>query len=126
MNRVKLELEFLFKGSPATLYKFFTEPARIVLWFCDEVDIQGDVYTFSWNGSEEIAVLIDDIEDERLRFKWVEGPIKEEYLEFRFLTAEVTNETILEITDFCDADEKQDQEKLWINQASKLKIESGG
>lgn len=126
MNRVKLELEFLFKGSPSTLYKFFTEPARIVLWFCDEIDISGDIYTFSWDGSEETALLIDDIEDERLRFQWLDAPVKGEYLEFRFITSEVTNETILEITDFCDADEVQDQRKLWMSQTAKLKIESGG
>ena len=61
--------------------------------------------TFVWSGSEEVAELIDDIEEERLRFKWEDADDEEEYLEFNISKSPVTGETILEITDFCDEDE---------------------
>jgi hypothetical protein len=38
----------------------------------------------------------------------------------------VTNETVLEITDFCDDDEVDSQMDLWNTQLKKLKIECGG
>ncbi len=66
MKRIPVDLEYIFKASPAILYKFLTTPACLVRWFCDGVDINNDVYTFSWDGAEENAEVVDDIEEERL------------------------------------------------------------
>ena len=126
MERVKIELEFIFRASPTILYKFLTTPSCLIRWFCDEVDIQGDTFTFEWSGAEEIADLIDDIEDERVRFKWQDADDEEEYLEFRMRKSPVTNETILEITDYCDDDEVDDQKQLWQSQVKMLRQETGG
>lgn len=125
MERVKLDIEFLFKASPAILYKFLTTPSCLVRWFCDEVDIESDVYTFIWDGYEEKAELLDDIEEERLRFKF-EDSEDGEYLEFRFSKSPVTNETIFEITDFADKGEEDDQRQLWESQIKQLRSETGG
>lgn len=125
MERVSFEMEFLFRASPAILYSFFTTPSCLIRWFCDEVDINDDTYSFMWDGSVEEADLIDDIENERLRFAWEDGE-KGEYYEFRMMKSEVTAETILEITDFCDADEVEDQKALWHSQIKRLRQETGG
>ncbi|MEM0994369.1 MAG: START-like domain-containing protein [Bacteroidota bacterium] len=125
MERVKIELEFLFRASPNILYNFFTEPARLVRWFCDEVDISGQTYTFMWSGSEEVAELIEAVQDQLLRFEWEDGD-EGEFLEFRMNRSPVTGETILEITDYCDDDEVDDQKQLWNNQIASLKTETGG
>ncbi|MFK7937338.1 MAG: START-like domain-containing protein [Saprospiraceae bacterium] len=125
MERVKIDLEFIFRASPKILYSFFTTPSTLIRWFCDEVDIQDDVYTFVWSGSEEVAELIDDIEEERLRFEWEDGE-EGEYFEVRFDRSPVTGETILEITDYCDDDEVDDQRQYWNNQIGRLRQETGG
>lgn len=125
MERVQIDLEFLFRASPTILYKFITTPSCLIRWFCDNVDIQGDTYSFEWSGSEEVAELIDDIEDERVRFEWDLADAGE-YLEFRMDKSPVTGETILTITDFCDADEVDDQKQLWETQIAQLRTETGG
>ena len=125
MKRVSLDLEFIFRASPTILYKFFTTPSCLIRWFCDEVDINSEEYSFFWSGSEEVATLIDDIEDERVRFQWEEGE-EGEYFEFRMSKSPVTGETILEITDFCDEDEVNDQKQLWESQMKTLRQETGG
>ena len=125
MERVKFDMEFLFKASPAILYKFMTTPSCLVRWFCDEVDIEADEFSFSWEGYEEKAELVDDIEEERLRFIW-EDAEDGEYLEFRFSKSPVTNETIFEITDFADEGEVDDQKQLWESQIKQLRLETGG
>ena len=119
-------LEFIFRASPAIVYSFLTSPATLVRWFCDEVDIQDDVYTFSWEGSEEQAEMIDDIEEERVRFRWLEADDDEEFLEFRMYKSTITNETIVEITDFCDDDEVDEVKDLWNTQMNKMRVECGG
>lgn len=126
MERVKIDLEFIFRASPTILYKFITTPSCLIRWFCDEVDIQGDTYTFSWSGSEEVADLIDDVEDDRVRFQWEDAESDKEFLEFRMRKSPVTNETILEITDYCDSDEVADQEQLWNSQITQLRSATGG
>ena len=126
MERVKIDMEYIFKASPAMLYKFFTEPAQLIRWFCDEVDISDGTYTFLWDGSEEVADLVESDEDSRLRFKWEEADDEEEYYEVRMAKSPVTGETILEITDFCDDDEIDDQKQLWENQMAQLRQEIGG
>lgn len=125
MQRVSFTSEFLFRASPTILYKFLTTPSCLIRWFSDEVDIQDDTYTFSWDGAEELADLVDDIEDERLRFRWHDGE-EGEYLEFRLDKSPVTGETILEITDYCDEDEVDDQKQLWDSQIKVLRQETGG
>jgi uncharacterized protein YndB with AHSA1/START domain len=125
MNRVPVAMEFIFRASPTILYQFLTTPACLIRWFCDGVDINDDVYTFDWNGVEENAELIDDIEEELLRFSW-EDADDGEFLEFKISKSPVTGETILEIIDFADDDEVDDIRQLWDSQIQHLKTETGG
>jgi len=124
MKRVKITLEFLFRASPTILYQFLTDASCLIRWFSDEVDIQDKVYTFVWSGTEEIATLVEDNENERLRFQW-EDAEEDEFLEFNFSISPVTNETILEIIDYCDEDEVDDQKQLWESQIQVLRQETG-
>ena len=64
---------------------------------------------------KEVAEVIDDIEDERLRFRWEDADSDTEYLEFKISTSPVTGETILNIIDFADEDEVEDQKQLWTS-----------
>jgi uncharacterized protein YndB with AHSA1/START domain len=125
MERVQVRIEFLLRASPALLYQFFTTPSALVRWFCDSVDVHGDnLYTFSWSGYGEIAKLTEDIEEELVRYTWLD-PREGEFLEFKISVSGVTGETILEITDFCDADEVEEQKALWEAQVRQLRKETG-
>ncbi len=124
MKRVNITIEFLFKASPAILYQFLTTPSCLIRWFSDEVDIQDGVYTFQWSGSEEVATLVEDVENERLKFHW-EDADEDEFLEFKLSKSPVTNETILLISDYADEDEVEDQKQLWESQIKVLRQETG-
>ena len=125
MNRVKVNMEFLFRASPAILYKFATSNECLVRWFCDDCDVTNDIYIFDWQGAEEEAELVDDIEEERVRFVFTDSD-PGEYMELKFYKSGVTNETIMEVTDFCDEGEEEEQKALWSTQIEKLRIETGG
>ena len=119
-------MEFLFKASPSMLYNFLTTPSCLVRWFCDEVDIQDDVFTFYWEGHGEKAILLEDKPGELLRFRWEETEDEDEYFEYRLSTSGVTNETLLLLTDFADEGEVDDQKQLWDRQITTLRQETGG
>ncbi|NJN35375.1 MAG: activator of HSP90 ATPase 1 family protein [Saprospiraceae bacterium] len=125
-KRVLYKVEYIFRASPTIVYQFLTTPACLVRWFCDEVDISSNTYTFSWDGDEQIAELIEDWEDELLRFEWEDAPNPNEYLEFRIAKSPVTDETVLTITDFCDANEVTEARKLWDSQIAQMRVETGG
>ena len=126
MERVEIKIEYLLRGSAVILYQFFTSPSDLIRWFCDGVDISRDkLYTFTWDGYEEQAQLTEDIEHELVRFEWKDEDRKGEFLEVKFSKNPMTGETILEITDFCDADEVEDQKALWESQVGQLKKASG-
>ena len=126
VKRVSDKMEYIFRASPTIVYQFLSSPACLVRWFCDEVDISGNQYTFTWDGEAEIALLIEDWEDELLRFEWEEAPALNEYLEFSISRSPITNETVLHITDFCDHNETKELKQLWDAQISQMRTETGG
>lgn len=127
MSRVSFELEYIFRASPAILYKFLTDPECLIRWYCDAVEVENDdIYSFNWEGFEEIAYLIQDVTEEKVRFRWEDSESENEYWELRFYKSEVTEETVLEITDFCDDDEVDDQKQIWDSQIARLRIATGG
>jgi len=124
-KRVSFDQEFIFKASPGILYQFLTYPDILVRWFCDAVDIQDEVYTFEWDGSEEEWEMVDDIQEERIKFNILDAD-DDEYVEFRMYKSDITNETILELTAFADDGEEDEERTFWENQIRKLKSACGG
>lgn len=126
MERVSFTAEFLFKASPAIIYKFLTSADCIIRWFCDECKIIDGRYSFVWDGNVEEAIVLEDREDECLRLQWDDAESDEEYLEFNLGRSEVTGETIVKITAFCDDDEVEEEKQFWSTQMDALHRATGG
>jgi hypothetical protein len=86
------------------------------------VNVEGDIFIFYWNSSESNARLSAMKENKMVRFEWI-GMENEEsnYFEFRINLEELTNELALIITDFAEAEEKEDAIYLWDSQINDLK-----
>ena len=69
---------------------------------------------------------IEDIENELLKLEWEEFEGEDEFLEFKLSRSEVTSETILLLTAFCDADEVEQEKQFWETQMEDLRRASGG
>ncbi len=112
-------LEYPVRCSPSILFEFLSNPTAMQEWFADKVDERDGVYTFSWNDSEEKAVLLEKEQDKFIRFRW-NHMAKDEYFEFSIDRSEVTNQTILIIKDFADKKDIKDQSQLWEYQVKDL------
>jgi hypothetical protein len=112
-------LEYPVRCSPTILYDFLATSSGLQEWFADKVDDQDGIFTFSWDGSEDTAEMVDSEEEKFIRFHWSHAP-KEEYFEFAIEKSEVTNQTILVIKDFADKKEIKDQSALWNHQVKDL------
>jgi hypothetical protein len=120
--KFKFELEYTLNCSAKVLFSRLSTPEGLGEWFAEQVNVDGDQFSFYWNGSESKARLAA-IKDNRLvRFEW-EGLENEEenYFEFRINMDELTGDLALLITDFAENEEKEDSIDLWDSQINDLK-----
>ncbi len=118
-KKVLYTLEYPVRCSPSILYDFLCTPAGLQEWFADKVDERDGIFSFSWNGADEQAELVEQEENKLVRYRWLHGG-KDEYFEFSIDKSEVTNQTILIIKDFAEKKEIKDQSQLWEYQVKDL------
>ncbi|MCX6321450.1 MAG: START-like domain-containing protein [Bacteroidia bacterium] len=120
--RLKFELEYTLNCSSKVLFSRLSTPEGLGEWFAENVNVDGDLFTFFWNGSESIARLSALKENKLVRFEWLNLENEEEnYFEFRINIDELTGDLALIISDFAEADEKEDSIYLWDSQIADLK-----
>lgn len=117
-------VEFPIRCSPTILYEFLSTPVGLQEWFADKVDQRDHTFYFTWNGSTDSAQVLEHIDNEFIRYRW-DYYGKDEFFEFSIEQSQVTNETILRITDFADKADIKDQERLWSSQIHDLKHRIG-
>lgn len=118
-KKVLYTLEYPVRCSPGILFEFLSTASGLQEWFADHVDERDGVFVFRWNGTEDTAELLEMEENKFVRFRWSHMD-KNEYFEFRIDKSEVTNQTILIISDFADKKEIKDQSQLWEYQVKEL------
>lgn len=123
-SKIMYTLEFPIRCSPPILFEFLSTPVGLQEWFADEVNHREQQYYFTWNGATDTAELIEEFENEYVRFRW-DYYKESEFFEFRIEQSPVTNETILKITDFADKHDLKDAEQLWSTQVNDLKHRIG-
>lgn len=122
-KRKEIKLEYLVKSSPTILFEFLSEPAELGQWFADKVTEEKEVYTFIWEGYPQLANLGKYTQNEVVRFDWQDN---DEYLQFEIIISDITKETILMVTDFCDEKGENDMKMLWDTSIKKLNARIGG
>lgn len=119
-------IERTFRSSPTILYNFLTTPSGLVQWFADYVDLNGDIYTFTWNGEDQDAEILNFEEEEFIRLRWMDDEDEKAYFEYKIKKNDITGETILYITDFAPKNEIKEAISLWDSQLNDLRKCIGG
>jgi uncharacterized protein YndB with AHSA1/START domain len=120
-KKIKFELEFPIHASPHMLYQYFGTPSGLSEWFADNVNSRGEIYTFIWDDSEELAKVLQERPEEKIKFKWLEDGDEKTYFEFRIEVDEITKDVSLIITDFAIEEELEESKMFWENQIEELK-----
>lgn len=116
----KFELEYIVHTSTPILFEFLTTPSGLSEWFCDDVNIRDNVYSFQWDDNAQQARLVKYIEEGVARFQWIDKN-DNTYFEFRIERDDLTNDISLIVADFADTDEdKHSSTLLWNSQIDKL------
>lgn len=117
---MKFTLEYPVRCSPGILFDFLATPAGLQEWFADRVDERDKIFSFSWSGgTPDRAEMLEMEQDKMVRYQWLDKP-EGEFFEFRIEKSEVTNMTILLVTDFAEKKDVKDQTQLWDYQVKDL------
>jgi uncharacterized protein YndB with AHSA1/START domain len=120
--RLKYELEYTLNCSPKVLFSRLSTPEGLCEWFADDVNVNGDIFTFFWKKSEMKARLVAMKENRFVRFEWLDTNDEESnFFEFRINIEELSGSLALIITDFAEEEEKADAVSLWDTQITELK-----
>lgn len=121
--RIKYELEYALNCSPKMIWPRLSTPDGLSEWFADEVNVDGNTFSFRWNKTVEKAKLASVKEFRLARFEWEEENNDSEtnFFEFKITVHDLTGDLALLITDFAEPDEKDDEIYLWDTQINNLK-----
>ena len=54
-EKVKLQLEYIINCSPKVLFNRLSTASGLSEWFADDVRVKGNLFTFVWGDSDQIA-----------------------------------------------------------------------
>ncbi len=121
VKKEKISLEYYMRSSPHVLFNYISAPSALSEWFADNVVNKNGVFTFTWDGSDEVATLVSRKKEEHIRFQWIVDEGTECYWELAIKIDSLTKDVALMVTDFVDPDEKEEGILLWDNQVEALK-----
>ncbi len=126
MKKEKFKVEYdMGTISPNVLWTYLSTSQGLENWFADKVNNIGKKFTFEWDKTTQCADQIGCRTGVFVKFRWEEESESKAYFEFRIHQIELTGNTILEINDFAEDDEKDEQTELWNLQVENLKHKLG-
>ena len=130
MGRKKVHMEFILNNATSRniLWNAISTPSGLQGWFADGVSRKESEMTFRWGRSERRRAEITAMRTySHIRFRWLDGEEvgEGEFFELRMTYSELTNDYMLEVTDFAEEDEEQDLRELWQSQIDRLRRNYG-
>ena len=127
MRKEKIHIEYpLSATSKSIIWGAISTPTGLENWFADKGKAQDKLFTFMWGETETREAEIINIRIfSFVRFRWLDEEDPKAYFEFKMNYNELTGDYMLEITDFTEPDEIDDQKKLWDLQIETLRRTCG-
>lgn len=114
MKKEKVTLEYPMNyASLNVLWVMIGTPQGLAEWFADVVTVEKDLYTFTWDGYDQYAQLLEIKEGKSIRFCWKEDAGTEAYFEFEIVTQNLSGNVGLIVTEFCEPGDRDGMILLW-------------
>ncbi|MFV0365204.1 MAG: START-like domain-containing protein [Mangrovibacterium sp.] len=120
-NLNKITLEFALNCSINVLFKRLSTASGLAEWFADDVKVDGEHFTFIWDGYPQEAELICRNKNENVCFRWLEHDELEYSFEFKVNKLELTEDVSLIVIDTVEFGEEESQRELWETQIEHLR-----
>jgi len=125
-KRQRIELEFPMHCSANTLYSYISSPSGLSSWYADDVSVHGSNYVFKWDDGEVLeAELVKNVNRKHIKFRWINGDNRNEFLELIIHKDEITDDLALIVIDSAEEANLEELEMMWENQVQNLKKQIG-
>lgn len=127
MKKEKIHIEYPLKATSRNIiWGAISTPTGLENWFANTVTARDKIFSFTWGKTETREAEIINIRvNSFIRFHWIDEEESKTYFELKMDYNELTGDYMLEITDFAEADETEDQKGLWDSQIDTLKRTCG-
>ncbi|HHB79359.1 MAG TPA: hypothetical protein ENK85_09025 [Saprospiraceae bacterium] len=123
--RKEVHMEFIFVCSTSMLHRFLTTAEGLKSWFCDDVTIEDEIFSFSWEQEKERAKISEDQAKTTIQYEWLDREVPENTV-FEIVRSPLTRESVLKIKAVCDDTLVDEEEIYWNNIIGELKHATGG
>lgn len=123
MRKNKIHCEYpLASASSAMIWNAISTASGLQGWFADHVNITHKLCTFRWGKTEtRQAVILYMKQGCCIRMRWNDEDEPGCYFELKLVQTELTNDLMLEVTDFAEPGEETEQKELWNIQIEALR-----
>lgn len=123
VTKEKYTREYFMRSSPHVLYNYISAPSALAEWFADNVVNKNGLFTFTWDGAEEVAQLVSKTKEVSIRFQWEDDAEDDTgcYWEMAIKIDSLTKDVALMVTDFAEPEEVEESQQLWDRQIDALK-----
>jgi uncharacterized protein YndB with AHSA1/START domain len=116
----RFTVETYIHSTPFALYEMISTPSGLSKWFCDDVNVRGEEFTFIWGMDEQTAEVLSRKQGELIRFHWKDDDDEGSFFELRIRIDSLTNEVALVVTDHAWPRELPEARQLWESQVHTL------
>lgn len=123
MKQEKFSIQILIKSVPESLlWNYVSTAEGLSQWFATTVTKNADgTMTFDWNGIEQrVAKVVKEVPEEEIVFHWMDSA-PDEFWSFDISVLDLTDDTVLTVTDYSSPEDIEDDKELWISQIEDLK-----
>jgi uncharacterized protein YndB with AHSA1/START domain len=129
MRKEKIHMEYMLNGaSKNILWSTISTPSGLETWFADKVNSDDKTVEFVWGKTESrTAEIVNMRAYSFIRFHWTDEEDENQYtyFEIKMNQNELTNDIVLEVTDFAEPGEEDDIRELWDSQVDQLRRTCG-
>lgn len=131
MGKFEFITEFEINASQKMLFPYLSSASGLSQWFADDVNINEDkVFSFIWDDEEHKAKKAGQKLNQWVRFEFLPESEEDEddpsYIEMKLDVNDLTQTLFLQVTDYSDLDDEEEQQELWENLVLNLKELIGG
>ncbi len=119
-SKEKFQMEFELRSSRSILFYYLSDSSGLAGWFADDVYEKDGRFTFTWEGSEQVAKRMAVQDNTLIRFQW-ETETDGTYFQFEIKEDDITGDIALIITDWANPGERDSNSKLWESQVLNLR-----
>ena len=131
MSKQKINIEqALNSKSTALIWNLISTPEGLSRWMADEITQEENQLTFLWgetwsNHQMHKAMILEKDKFHSIRIQWDSQVEDNAYMEIKMVKSGLDENYILEITDFAEPDETEDQKDLWERDFDRLHQATG-